>query len=145
MTTTEHERVLRAEITAASIDARAVAALVAGASAGALVTFEGVVRDHDDGRGVTALEYTAHPGATEVIAAVCARVADAHEGVRLAAVHRTGRLRVGEAAIVCAVSSAHRAAAFAACAELVDELKALLPIWKEQRFTDGTTEWVGAL
>lgn len=139
------ERVLRAEITDGSIDVRAVADLVADAAAGAVVTFEGVVRDHDGGRGVTALDYTAHPAASDVIATVCARICAAHEGVRVAAVHRTGRLRIGDTAIVCAVSSAHRAAAFAACAELVDELKAQLPIWKEQYFTDGTTEWVGAL
>lgn len=139
------ERVLLAEITGDEIDPRGIADVVADAAAGAVVTFEGVVRDHDGGRGVTELDYTAHPSAAEVIAAVCADICAAHEDVRIAAVHRTGRLRVGDTAIVCAVSSAHRAAAFAACAALVDELKARLPIWKEQHFTDGTTEWVGAL
>lgn len=138
------QRVPLAAISDAPLDAPAVTALVEDAAAGAVVTFVGTVRDHDGGRAVVRLEYSAHPEAGRVIAEVCAEVAHAHD-VRIAAVHRVGSLAIGDVAIVCAVSSAHRAAAFAACALLVDELKARLPIWKEQHFADGTSEWVGAL
>ncbi|MGB4776908.1 molybdenum cofactor biosynthesis protein MoaE [Microbacterium sp.] len=138
-------RVLRAEVTAASLDPGAIAAQVGDDAAGAVVTFAGVVRDHDHGRAVTALDYTAHPSASEVIVAVCAEISAEYPATRVAAVHRVGALRIGDVAIVCAVASAHRADAFAACARLVDELKARLPIWKEQYFADGGSEWVGAL
>lgn len=136
--------VVRAEIRETPVAAAPLADDVVHPAAGAVVTFEGVVRDHDGGRGVTALGYTAHPNARGVIAAVCADVAARHPGVRLAAVHRIGELRIGDVAIACAVASAHRGAAFAACADLVDELKRLLPVWKEQHFADGTSEWVGS-
>lgn len=118
---------------------------VASDSAGAVVTFSGVVRDHDDGRGVTRLSYTAHPSAGEVIRRVADDVAAKHPGARLAIAHRTGDLGIGDIALACAVAAAHRGVAFAACADLVDEVKAQVPIWKEQYFTDGSTEWVGAI
>jgi molybdopterin synthase catalytic subunit len=110
---------------------------VGDATAGAIVSFAGVVRNHDENRGVTWLRYSAHPSAAEVLAEVAREVAAAHPGCRIAAAHRVGEL--------CAVASAHRAEAFAACAALVDEIKARVPIWKEQGFTDGSTEWVAAL
>lgn len=112
---------------------------------GAVVCFEGVVRDHDGGRSVRALGYTAHPDAARILAETAAQIAAIHAGVRIAAVHRTGELAIGDLALVCAVSSAHRADAFAACAALVDAIKQTVPIWKEQHFTDGTSEWVGSL
>lgn len=136
-------RVLRAEVTDTSIDVESHAALVGDDAAGAVVTFAGVVRDHDHGRGVTALDYEGHPSAGEVIAEVAAEVAARHGGVRALAVsHRVGPLAIGDTALACAVSADHRRAAFTACADLVDEVKARLPIWKHQRFTDGTDEWV---
>lgn len=120
-------------------------AAVARAFAGAVVSFAGVVRDHDDGRGVTWLHYTAHPSAADVIASVAADIADAFPETVVAVAHRVGALTVGDVALACAVSSAHRADAFAACSALVDEVKKRTPIWKEQGFTDGTTEWVESL
>jgi molybdopterin synthase catalytic subunit len=118
---------------------------VADATAGAVVSFAGVVRNHDDDRGVTWLRYSAHPSAAAVLAEVAHEVALAHPGCRIAAAHRVGDLGIGDVALACAVASAHRAEAFAACAALVDEIKARVPIWKEQGFTDGSTEWVAAL
>ncbi|WP_335920178.1 molybdenum cofactor biosynthesis protein MoaE [Marisediminicola antarctica] len=118
---------------------------VATASAGALVSFAGVVRNHDEGRGVLTLDYTAHPSAGDVIASVADSVAAEFPGVNLAVVHRIGALQIGDIAIACAAASAHRAEAFAACARLVDAVKESVPIWKEQAFADGTTEWVASL
>ena len=110
---------------------------------GAVVLFGGIVRNHDGGRGVSSLGYSAHPTAQETIAAVAQAVAARHEGVRIWVAHRTGPLEIGDAALVAAVASAHRGTAFAACSELVDTVKAEVPIWKEQEFDDGSVEWVG--
>lgn len=135
--------VLRAEVSSAALDVSEHAALVDDAAAGAVVTFAGVVRDHDGGRGVVELEYSGHPTADKVIAQVAADVAGRATGVRALAVsHRIGLLGIGDVALACAVAADHRAEAFAACAELVDEVKRVLPVWKRQVFTDGTTEWV---
>lgn len=135
--------VVRAEVSSSLLSVDEHADLVASASAGAVVTFAGVVRDHDHGRGVTELEYTGHPTASAVIATAAASVAARVPGTRALAVsHRIGLLAIGDVALACAVSADHRGAAFAACAELVDEVKRVLPIWKRQVFTDGTTEWV---
>jgi molybdopterin synthase catalytic subunit len=115
---------------------------VADKRAGAVVSFAGVVRDHDSGRSVTELEYVGHPSAQDVLADVAAEFA-ARPGVHAVAVsHRVGLLGIGDVALACAVSTSHRAAAFAACAELVDEVKRRLPIWKRQVFSDGDEEWV---
>ena len=118
---------------------------VADATAGAVVSFAGVVRNHDEDRGVTWLRYSAHPSAQAVLEEVAREVAQAHPGCRIAAAHRVGDLGINDVALACAVASAHRAEAFAACAALVDEIKARVPIWKEHGFTDGSTEWVAAL
>lgn len=120
-------------------------AAVSAATAGAVVSFAGVVRNHDEDRGVTWLRYSAHPSAQGVLDEVAREVALAHPGCRIAAAHRVGDLGIGDVALACAVASAHRAEAFAACAALVDEIKARVPIWKEQGFVDGSTEWVAAL
>ncbi len=91
------------------------------------------------------MEYSSHPGAGDVIARVAAQVAATHSKVyALAVSHRIGSLAIGDSAIVCAVSSAHRAEAFAACAALVDEVKLQLPIWKRQELSDGSEEWVNS-
>lgn len=135
--------VLRAAVTEDPLDVEEHARLVARSDAGAVVSFSGVVRDHDGGRGVRALEYSSHPGAGDVIARVAAQVAAKHPDVHALAVsHRIGPLAIGDSALVCAVSAAHRAEAFAACAALVDEVKLQLPIWKRQEFADGSEEWV---
>jgi molybdopterin synthase catalytic subunit len=137
--------VVLADVVDRSVTVAEVRARAATDADGAVVTFEGVVRDHDGGRGVELLEYEAHPDAAATLHAVAAAVAVDHPGTRIAAVHRVGVLRIGDVALVAAVASAHRAEAFAACAALVDRIKDEVPIWKHQRFTDGTDEWVGAL
>ena len=118
--------------------------LVSRPAAGAVVGFVGMIRDHDHARDVLRLEYSAHPSAPGVLAEVVAEVAAQSPGVRaVAASHRIGVLEIGEAALVVAVAADHRQAAFSACAELVDAIKARLPVWKRQFFADGTDEWVG--
>ena len=137
--------VLRADVGEAPLDVAEHAALVDQAAAGAVVTFAGVVRDHDGGRAVRGLEYSAHPTAGKVVAQVANEVAARAAGVRAIAVsHRIGPLAIGDVALACAVAADHRKEAFAACAELVDEVKRLLPVWKHQLFADGTDEWVGS-
>ncbi len=127
--------------TALSVDE--VLAAVRDDSSGGVAVFIGTVRDHDHDKAVTALGYSAHPSAADALAAVAARVGSAHGAHGVAAVHRTGELVVGDLAVVVAVAGVHRAEAFAACRALIDELKATVPIWKHQRFADGTEEWVG--
>ena len=137
--------VLRAAVTDQPISLAEHEELVSHQAAGAIVGFVGVIRDHDDGRGVSRLEYSAHPSAAQVFADVVAGVAEQSTGVRaVAASHRIGVLQIGEAALVAAVAADHRQAAFATCAQLVDTIKARLPVWKHQFFDDGTEEWVGS-
>jgi molybdopterin synthase catalytic subunit len=137
--------VLRAVVTGQPISLAEHEELVSHQAAGAIVGFVGVIRDHDDGRGVSRLEYSAHPSAAQVFADVVAEVAEQSTGVRaVAASHRIGVLQIGEAALVAAVAADHRQAAFATCAQLVDTIKARLPVWKHQFFDDGTEEWVGS-
>jgi molybdopterin synthase catalytic subunit len=115
---------------------------VADKAAGAVVSFAGVVRDHDGGRGVTELEYVGHPTAQQVIAELAEEFARRPDVHAVAVSHRVGLLGIGDVALACAVSTSHRGAAFAACAELVDLVKERLPIWKRQVFSDGEEEWV---
>jgi molybdopterin synthase catalytic subunit len=115
---------------------------VADPRAGAVVSFAGVVRDHDHGRTVTLLEYEAHPSAEEVLREVAAEIAAEPAVYAVAVSHRVGPLAVGDVALAAAVATAHRADAFAACARLVDEVKSRIPVWKRQVFSDGTDEWV---
>ncbi len=113
-------------------------------SSGGLTLFVGRVRDHDHGKGVVGLDYSAHPSALDTLHDVCARVAAAHDVHGLAAVHRVGSLDIGDIAVVVAVASAHRGTAFDASRMLIDTLKDEVPIWKHQRFSDGSEEWVGS-
>ncbi|AWB82895.1 molybdopterin converting factor [Corynebacterium yudongzhengii] len=110
---------------------------------GALVVFEGIVRDHDGGQRVANLTYTAHPTADEEIARVAREVSAAHPRTRLWTAHRTGALTIGEDAFVVMAAAAHRGDAFAAASTLADRVKAEVPIWKEQELIDGTNTWVG--
>ncbi|BBZ51129.1 molybdenum cofactor biosynthesis protein MoaE [Mycobacterium heidelbergense] len=138
-------RVLRAAMTEEPIFLAEHEELVSHQSAGAIVGFVGMIRDHDGGRRVVRLEYSAHPSAAQVMEQVAAEVAEQSGGVRaIAASHRIGVLHVGEAALVAAVAADHRRAAFDTCARLVDTIKARLPVWKHQFFDDGTEEWVGS-
>jgi molybdopterin synthase catalytic subunit len=134
--------VVLAEIVESAISLTDLERIVSHRRAGAVVSFVGAVRDHDHGRSVIDLEYEAHPNAGAVLEQVAQEVCARHDVVALAVVHRSGRLAIGEAALVAVVSAGHRAAAFAACADLVDTVKAQLPIWKHQFFADGTDEWV---
>ena len=120
-----------------------VSAAVADPAAGGVTLFVGTVRDHDDDRGVTGLDYSAHPSALDRLREVAEVVAQKHDVVGVAAVHRVGRLAIGDLAVVVAVSAAHRGEAFDAARALIDDLKAQVPIWKHQVFSDGTEEWVG--
>ncbi len=116
---------------------------VADPRAGCVATFLGLVRDHDGGRSVASLEYSAHPRASQELAQIAQEVA-AMEGVTGVAVHHaTGDLRIGDIAVVAAVAAQHRGQAFDACRELVERLKGEVPIWKHQVFADGDDEWVG--
>jgi molybdopterin synthase catalytic subunit len=117
--------------------------LVNDPAVGGIVLFVGTVRDHDQSQAVRSLDYTAHPLAEQRLLEVAERAA-AVDGVRAVAVeHRVGHLEIGDLAVVIAVGAEHRGEAFDACEQLIDELKAGVPIWKEQTFDDGVSEWVG--
>jgi molybdopterin synthase catalytic subunit len=121
-----------------------VRAAVADPAAGGIALFAGAVRDSDHDRGVSGLSYSAHPSATDELRRVAEAIAEKFPAVvGIAAVHRVGDLAIGDLAVVLAVSCPHRSEAFNACRELIDMLKASVPIWKHQRFDDGTAEWVG--
>ena len=138
-------RVVRALVTEEPLSVEEHARLVEDDAAGAVVTFAGVVRDHDGGKGVRDLTYEGHPSAGDVIAEVVAGLSARWTGVRAVAVsHRVGHLAIGDVALACAVAAEHRGQAFSACSDLVDEVKARLPVWKHQHFTDGTDEWVNS-
>lgn len=139
------DRVQVASIASGTISVAECVAAVQSTRDGAVVTFEGVVRDADGGKSVAWLHYRGHPSAERMISAVAARIAAAHDEVTIAVAHRIGDLRIGDVALACAVASPHRAAAFAACSELVDGVKAEVPIWKHQGFTDGSDEWVASI
>ena len=117
---------------------------VADPAAGGIALFAGAVRDSDHDRGVTGLSYSAHPSAADELRRVATEIAEKFQVIGVAAVHRVGDLAIGDLAVVVAVACPHRAEAFDACRDLIDMLKASVPIWKHQRFTDGTAEWVGS-
>ncbi|MDQ0994616.1 molybdenum cofactor biosynthesis protein MoaE [Streptomyces sp. V3I7] len=121
-----------------------VYAAVGDDTAGGTALFVGTVRNHDGGKPVTCLEYSAHPSAEAELRRIAEKVVADFPVRALAAVHRTGRLEIGDVAVIVAVSCPHRGEAFEACRRLIDTLKHEVPIWKHQIFTDGTTEWVGA-
>ena len=136
-------RVVLVAVTTEPLDLAAHEAAVADRRAGAVVSFQGVVRDHDHGRAVTRLEYEGHPSAGDVLREVADRDRRRPCGLR------GGRLAPASGRWRSATSrwsprSAPRTGrpAFAACARLVDEVKARLPVWKRQVFADGTEEWV---
>jgi molybdopterin synthase catalytic subunit len=140
---TEPAEVVLAEIRESPLSVDELLAAVQHPRCGAVSLFVGVVRDHDHGEEVAGLDYSSHPSAADELARVCREVASRHTVAKVAAVHRSGRLEVGDRAVVAAVSAPHRAQAIEACRDLIDTLKATVPIWKHQEFTDGTDEWVG--
>jgi molybdopterin synthase catalytic subunit len=131
-------------VRAAELSVDEVLAAVADRGAGGLALFAGAVRDTDHDRGVTALSYSAHPSAESELRRAAEMVAEKFPVLGVAAVHRVGDLEIGDLAVVVAVACPHRAEAFDACRALIDELKASVPIWKHQRFADGSSEWVGS-
>lgn len=120
-----------------------VLAELADVSAGGLTLFVGTVRDHDGGKQVGGLEYSAHPTALDRLREVCEQVAGEYDVRAVAAVHRVGSLGLGDAAVIVATAADHRGQAFDASRALIDRLKATVPIWKHQVFADGSDEWVG--
>jgi molybdopterin synthase catalytic subunit len=126
-----------------AIDGAAVERIVSHPSAGAVVRFDGVVRDHNEGRAVTKLEYEAYASmAIAEMERIAAEIASEIPGVRLAAHHRVGSLLVGDVAIVCVASAPHRGEAFTACRALIDRIKERVPIWKREHGPEGPY-WVG--
>lgn len=125
------------------LDVAEVIEAVEDDSAGGLTLFVGRVRDHDSGKSVRRLGYSAHPTALARLEEVCRQVAEALDVHGVAAVHRVGDLVVGDVAVIVATTASHRGDAFAASRALIDTLKAEVPIWKHQEFGDGTEEWVG--
>ncbi|MFJ4676190.1 MULTISPECIES: molybdenum cofactor biosynthesis protein MoaE [unclassified Kitasatospora] len=135
-------RLLAVRDTPLSLDE--VHAAVGDDAAGGTTLFVGTVRDHDGGKPVAALEYSAHPTAARELRRIAEKVCADFPVRALAAVHRTGRLGIGDVAVIVAVSCPHRGEAFAAARRLIDDLKHEVPIWKHQVFADGEEEWVGA-
>ncbi|WP_340558171.1 molybdenum cofactor biosynthesis protein MoaE [Streptomyces sp. GSL17-111] len=135
-------RLLAVRETPLSLDE--VFAAVGDSAAGGTALFVGTVRDHDGGSDVDRLGYSAHPTVEAEMRRIAERVTAEFPVRALAAVHRVGDLRVGDLAVVVAVSCPHRGEAFSACRKLIDDLKHEVPIWKHQVFADGTDEWVGA-
>jgi molybdopterin synthase catalytic subunit len=125
------------------LDAQEVLDALADQASGGVTLFVGAVRDHDQGKGVTGLDYSAHPTALERLGDVCEEIAKEYDVQAVAAVHRVGRLTLGDAAVIVATAAEHRGEAFEASRALIDRLKATVPIWKHQIFEDGSDEWVG--
>jgi molybdopterin synthase catalytic subunit len=137
-----HEPVRLTGLRDREVSVAEVLAAVADPAAGGHALFVGTVRDHDGGREVVTLVYTAHPTATDRLRDVATEVAAMPGVVAVAGLHRLGELVVGDTTVVLAVSAAHRAAAFDACRAFIDTLKQRVPVWKEQVFADGASEWV---
>jgi molybdopterin synthase catalytic subunit len=131
-------------LTRAPLDLGSLVSRVSAPARGGIACFLGTVRDHHQGRTVTSLEYSAYDAMAE---AECARIvaeARARWQADIALEHRLGHLDVGDAAVAIAAAAAHRDAAFAACRYVIEEVKRRVPIWKRERFADGTEIWVGA-
>lgn len=131
-------------ITTEPINLPALFDRVSDRGAGAVATFSGVVRDHDGGRAVHALEYEAHPIAQTVLENLVFELTSSSVRTHVAAVHRVGPLQIGDIALGVAVSTPHRAEAFALLTTIVDRIKAEVPIWKHQFYADGSDDWVNA-
>lgn len=130
------------EMTARPIEVQKVLAEAQSADCGALAVFIGTVRNHSRGKEVQRLEYEAYPGMAEkMIGQILAEAGEKWDVRKVAVSHRTGRLEIGEIAVVIAVATPHRQDAFAACQYIIDRLKTVVPIWKKEVATDGET-WI---
>ncbi|WP_425308736.1 molybdenum cofactor biosynthesis protein MoaE [Ammonicoccus fulvus] len=138
-----HERSVHTAVVPEPLSVDRVLGLVSGRAVGGVALFIGLVRDHDEGQAVRSLDYSAHPSAAAELERVTRMVAERHDIVAIAAEHRVGSLEIGDLAVVVGAGAAHRPAAFAAARDLIDTLKAEVPIWKHQHYMDGTEGWVG--
>jgi molybdopterin synthase catalytic subunit len=143
-TSAQHPAIRLLDLRETALDPAEVLAAVEDPTAGGVNLFVGMVRDHDHGESVEHLDYTAHPSAIQRLTEVATGVAEEFDVVALAAVHRTGHLRIGDIAVLVAVSAAHRGQAYDASRALIDRLKANVPVWKHQVFGDGREEWVNS-
>ena len=130
-------------LSAEPIEVAPLRAALLAHGAGAYASFEGWVRDHNEGRAVRGLAYEAYAALAEAEGAlVLAEARERFAIVQVACVHRVGELQLGELAVWVGVSAAHREAAFAACRYVIDEVKARVPIWKRERYEDGAADWL---
>ncbi|EPH02974.1 hypothetical protein HMPREF1531_02292 [Propionibacterium sp. oral taxon 192 str. F0372] len=134
---------VRTAVVETPLDAAAITANIENPRCGAVVTFCGVVRNHDAGLDVIAIDYSAHPSAGPIMKDIADRVVQDHGVHAIEAWHRVGRLTVGEVAMVVAAAAEHRAQAFAAVQSLVDEVKTSVPVWKCQILSDDSRRWSG--
>lgn len=134
-----------ARLETSPLDVAAHLLAVASPHAGAVAAFVGTVRDHDPGTSgeVVALEYSAHPDGARILEEIAGALAATDGVLGLAVSHRVGWLAVGDVAIVACVATTHRTLAFDVCRDLVEGVKATLPVWKRQVFADGSHAWVG--
>jgi len=131
------------KITSTTIDTNALQGRICNDKAGAIVIFEGWVRNHNEGQSVDALEYSAYDAlCINEANIIIAEAKDKYDILEINGAHRTGLLDIGDVAIFVAVTSKHRKAAFEACGYLIDQLKARLPIWKKEHYTNGDTHWI---
>jgi len=131
------------KLTDKPIDASALMAGLRDTRAGACVTFEGRVRDRNDGRAVRALDYEAYaPLAEKEGERILSEARERFGIVGAVCVHRTGSLGLGDIAVWVGVTAGHRGAAFEACRFIIDETKARVPIWKKEHYADGAAEWI---
>ena len=136
-------KVRLAGITDAPLSVDKLIAAVSAPEIGGIGIFLGVVRSSDEGRDVQSLDYSDHPSAAATLAQCAERVAAQHDVIGVAVEHRVGHLEVGDLAVVVVAGAAHRHAALSACTQLIDDIKASVPIWKEQHFSSGASAWVG--
>jgi molybdopterin synthase catalytic subunit len=136
-------RIRQVGITESPLDVGRAVALVSGPAVGGIALFVGTVRNRDQGADVVSLDYTQHPSALDALRRCAEETADQHDVLAIAVEHRIGHLEVGDMAVVVAIGAVHRGEALAACAHLINTLKAEVPIWKEQHFASGESEWVG--
>ena len=133
-----------ADVSREPIDMHRLEELVADDTAGAIVTFNGRVRNHDDGNSVVAIDYEAHPDAGKVVEKIATEAAAGSGACKIAILHRAGHLEVGDIALGAAVSASHRAEAFNLLEAAVEQVQLQLPVWKRQEFNDGSHEWTGS-
>lgn len=130
-------------ITEDPLDAAALINSARCDTCGAVASFIGVVRNHDGGESVDAIEYSSHPSSPQILREIVSEMRD-RPGVHcIVAWHRVGRLEIGDDAMVVAVAAEHRAQAFRAVETIVEDVKAKLPIWKKQELSDGSHNWSG--